>query len=252
MKNFANTFHKEGEVGKINTYEYFFEQPCNISVDEALNTNKARYVWKDIPDFHPNESLDFLYHDEIVKYYQKIVKKYVRFSNETQKYLDEIRNNVFEKCKSNERILGVLARGTDYTTLKPYFHPVQPDVPAIIEKINEYKEKYNCQKVYVATEDAGILEQLKSVYGTDLLHTDQKRIVATNTFLNFNKEFTERTPEQRGLDNLASIYCLSLCNGIIAGRTSGTVGAVLLAENYEFKYVFSLGRYGVDDTIIEK
>lgn len=24
MKNYANTFHKENEVGKINTYEYFF------------------------------------------------------------------------------------------------------------------------------------------------------------------------------------------------------------------------------------
>ena len=104
----------------------------------------------------------------------------------------------------------------------------------------------------MATEDARILEQLQKEYGDELLYTNQKRIAATNTFLNFNKEFTERTPEQRGLDNLASIYCLSLCNGIIAGRTSGTVGAVLLAKKYEFKYIFSIGRYGVDDTIIEK
>lgn len=252
MKNYANTFHKENEVGKINTYEYFFEQPCNISVDEALKSGKARYIWKDIPDFHPNESLDFLYNEDIVNYYHRLAKKYVRFSPKTQKYLEEVRNNVFRKCSSNEKILGILARGTDYTTLKPYYHPIQPDVNSIIEKVNEYKEKYNCQKIYVATEDAGILEQLIKVYGNDLLYTNQKRITATDTFLNFNKEFTARTPEQRGLDNLASIYCLSLCNGIIAGRTSGTVGAVLLAEQYEFKYIFSIGRYGVDDTIIEK
>lgn len=230
----------------------FFEQPCNISVDEALKSGKARYIWKDIPDFHPNESLDFLYNEDIVNYYHRLAKKYVRFSSKTQKYLEEVRNDVFRKCSSNEKILGILARGTDYTTLKPYYHPIQLDVNSIIEKVNEYKEKYNCQKIYVATEDAGILEQLIKVYGNDLLYTNQKRITATDTFLNFNKEFTARTPEQRGLDNLASIYCLSLCNGIIAGRTSGTVGAVLLAEQYEFKYIFSIGRYGVDDTIIEK
>ena len=252
MKNYANTFHRDNEVGKINTYEYFFEQPCDISVDEALKSGKARYIWKDIPDFHPNESLDFLYHDDIVNYYHKLTKRYVRFSSETQKYLDEVKQEVFGRCLPNERIIGVLARGTDYTTLKPYYHPIQPDVSSIIQKINEYREKYNCQKVYVATEDAGILGQLQKEYGDDLLYINQKRIVATNTFLNFNKEFTERTPEQRGLDNLAAIYCLSLCNGIIAGRTSGTVGAVLLAEKYEFKYIFSIGRYGVDDTIIEK
>lgn len=251
MKNYANTFHMQGEVGKINTYEYYFEQPCSISVDEALKSSKARYIWKDIPDFHPNESLDFLYHEEIVNYYHRLASKYAVFSPNAKKFLNKVKNDVFGQCSSNDRILGVLARGTDYTTLKPYYHPIQPDVNAIIQKVNEYREKYNCSKIYVATEDAGILERLKKEYGNNLLYTNQKRIAATNTFLNFNKEFTSRTPEERGLDNLASIYCLSLCNGIVVGRTSGTVGAVLLAERYEFKYIFSTGRYGVEDMIIE-
>lgn len=49
----------------------------------------------------------------------------------------------------------------DYTMLKPCYNSIQLDVSMIIKKVNEYREKYMCQKIYVATEDTGILAQLK-------------------------------------------------------------------------------------------
>lgn len=70
------------------------------------------------------------------------------------------------------------------------------------------------------------------------------------TYLNEDKVFTQRTPYQIGLDSLKSIYILSKCNGLIAGRTSGTVGATVLSKGYEFMNIFTLGRYGVEEDII--
>lgn len=247
MQNFRNTYHGEGELGKINTYEYFFKQPCGVSVEEALRSGEARYVWKDIPDFHPNESLDFLEYEEIVNYYRQIVKTYMPFQEEVKKYLDEKADAVLGNEK---RVVGVLARGTDYTGLKPYFHPVQPTAEEIIQKLDNYIEKYDCGKIYIATEDETILKRMKERYGNSLCWNEQKRMKSTDTFLNYNKEFIKEEPYKRGLDYLASVYLLSKCTGLVAGRTSGTVGAVLMADRYEFQYIFSEGRYGVEENIL--
>lgn len=252
MKNYANTFHRENEVGKINTWELFFEQPCNISLEEALESGKARYVWNDIPSYHPNDSLDFLYNAEIVAYYHSVAEKYVRFQPAVMEKLKKAEREIFgeDEFDKRERILGVLARGTDYTGLRPYFNPIQPSLEQIIAKIDEYCKKYSCKKIYVATEDADILEKLTKCYGSRLLHTDQKRIGKITTYLYENQEFTNRDPFERGIEYLTSIYLLSRCNGLVAGRTTGTVGACIMADNYEFKYIFSLGRYGVEDEMI--
>lgn len=248
MQNFWNVYHKEGEVGKVNTYEYFFKQPAGIRVEEALASKSARYVWNDIPEFHPNESLDFLLHNEIVDYYRKIVKTYVPFQDEVKEYLEKKEREIVGENKG--RILGVLARGTDYTSLKPYNHPVQPAIEELTEKIRDYMEKYHCDRIYVATEDAQILQKLQENFGDKLLYNDQKRVEKTETFLNYNKDFVGDSPQKNGLDYLTSIFILSRCTGLIAGRTSGTVGTALLSEGFEFQYIFSKGRYGVDEEIL--
>ena len=36
MQHSKNVFLKDEEVGKKNAYEYYFKQPCEVSVDEAL------------------------------------------------------------------------------------------------------------------------------------------------------------------------------------------------------------------------
>lgn len=248
MKNYANTFHREKEVGRINTWELFFEQPCHISLEEALVSGKSRYVWNDIPEYQPSDSLDFLYNDEIISHYHSVAEKYIRFQPHVLKILKEKEREILDKYKA-EGILGVLARGTDYTSLRPYFNPIQPDIDHIIQTIDSYCEKYGCKKIYVATEDETILERLKGIYADRLLYTDQQRVKKTTTYLNENKEFTDRDSFERGIEYLTSIYLLSRCNGLIAGRTSGTVGACIMSDHYEFKYIFSLGRYGLEDTM---
>ena len=47
----------------------------------------------------------------------------------------------------------------------------------------------------------------------------------------------------RGLNYLITILILAKCNCIVAGRTSGTVGAALLTDGWEYSYFFDLGYY---------
>ena len=77
MQNYKSSLLKDDEVGKVNAWEKFFEQPCGVGLEEALKSGKARYIWQDTPDYHPNDSLDCLYNDEILRYYNRIAKKYL-------------------------------------------------------------------------------------------------------------------------------------------------------------------------------
>lgn len=251
MKNYANTFHRKNEVGMINTWELFFEQPCNVSLEEALKSGKARYVWDDIPNYHPNDSLDFLYNDDIVSYYHAVAEKYIRFQPDVLQTLKRKEKEILGEQEERGRILGVLARGTDYTGLKPYYNPIQPSLEQLTKVIDDYCTRYSCGKVFVATEDAEILSKLIGMYGKRLLYTDQKRVSKVTTYLYENLEFTDRDPFERGIEYLTSIYLLSKCNGLVAGRTSGTVGTCIMADNYEFRYIFSLGRYGIEDDMLQ-
>ena len=194
-----------------------------------------------------------LYNDEIVSYYHSIAEKYIRFQPHVLQTLKEKEIEIFgaeRQCRT-ERILGVLARGTDYTGLKPYYNPIQPDLAQLTGTIDDYCVKYSCDKVYVATEDAEVIEYFEKIYGNRLLHTDQKRVSKVTTYLYENREFIDRDPFERGIEYLTSIYLLSQCNGLIAGRTTGTVGTCIMADNYEFKYIFSLGRYGLEDEMLQ-
>ena len=175
----------------------------------------------------------------------------MRFTPLVMKALSEKEAEILEPYKS-ERILGVLARGTDYTGVKPYNHAIQPDAEMLTSVINEYCTKYHCNKIYIATEDAGILEYMKGIFGDRLLYTNQRRIKNISGYLNENKDFAERDSLEKGIEYLTSIYLLSRCNGIIAGRTSGTVGACIMANNYEFRYFFALGSYGIEDKIMQR
>lgn len=48
MQTFTNIYLRKDEVGHVNSWEYFFEQPAGIRLDEALATNdfEIEYVPK--------------------------------------------------------------------------------------------------------------------------------------------------------------------------------------------------------------
>lgn len=251
MQNYENQYHEAGQVGKVNTWELFFEQPCGISVEEALSSGKARYVWSDIPEYHPNDSLDFLYNKEMVAYYHTVAQKYIRYQSDVWEYLQQQKEELFGGME-RRNIMGILARGTDYTGRKPYYNPIQPDISEMIPIIDTYLEQYLCNKIFVATEDAELLDKLNQRYGTQLLYTNQKRVTGVTTELCDDKQFMSVSAKMRGMQYLASIYLLSKCRGLVAGRTAGTVGAIIQAEHFEFTHVITKGRYGIEDVILEK
>ena len=248
MQTYRNSMHREGEVGKINTWERFFEQPCNIGLEEAMKSHSARYFWKDFPEHRPNDSLDFLCNDDLLSYYHRIAKKYVRINKQLKEQYDA----TYEEIIGDKHCVGVLARGTDYSDFKPYANPIQPTFEQLAEKVDECLKQYECTHVFVATEDASMLRMFKNRYGEQLLYIEQDRFENVNSYLYENSNFKKTDNIELTVKYLEAIYLLSRCDGIVGGRTSGSVGACVMADNYRFRHILTYGRYGIDDKILNR
>jgi hypothetical protein len=67
---------------------------------------------------------------------------------------------------------------------------------------------------------------------------------------NSKDNYLNKVYEERGIDiyvntleYLSTIYNLSRCDALIAGRTSGSVAAYLMSDGYEYSFFYNTGRY---------
>lgn len=245
MKNYRNSFQEENQFGKINAWELFFEQPLNVSLDDIASEKNITLGHGGTPEFIPNTTEEFLNNPKEFLYWSSAMKKYVRPNRKMQDYIINRKKKLFpENC----RVVGVLGRGTDYTATKPYMHPIQPEVSDLIAKTREVMKEHSCTHVFLATEDEGVYREFKNAFGEQLIVNQDVRYENTG-----KKLITEMSTERKndkyltGRDYLTSVFILSQCNCLVAGKTSGSLAALLLSEGYEYSYLFNLGFYGMKD-----
>ena len=240
MQSNANTYLEDDKIGKENAWEYYFKQPCGYSltdIKEAKNvilSNGLITSQNSYPDFRITEE------DELFQYWHNVFRQYFRPADEMAEEFERKRKELF----GTSRILGILARGTDYVSMKPKGHPIQPTVEQIIEKATEIMKNYQCEKIYLATEDQEIYEKLMSAFDGRILAPETERFTTLGKQNINDMGSKERNNKvQKGREYLLSIMLLSGCNCLLAGNVGGTHGALLMNDEYEYKYIFELGYY---------
>lgn len=229
-----------------NAWDIFFEQPEGIGLEEIENWNDVQIVDCEQLHIRPCLNMDFFTNKVVIQYWRGFVRKHIRLSKKTQIFVEQFIEQYILPYK-DEKILGVLARGTDYVDLKPAGHPVQPTFDELREKIGEFLLKYHCSKIFVVTEDKRISDQFLECYGDLVILPKAIRYEAVSgKYLSEIKKTEEKLTESAWI-YLAAIIGLSQCKYLVAGRTSGTVAATILGGEYEDAFFFNLGRYGVDD-----
>lgn len=240
MQNFRNCFHDKSTIGLENIWEDFFEQPFEYSLSQAYRAKKIIISDAGVPEIAPNDTMDFLQNkDRILDYWRQSCEKYIKIKPAIKEKIDNKINNLIN---GENRVLGVLARGTDYVKLQPSNHPIQPSVEMLINKSKVVMHEYNCNKLFLATEDKKIADAFKSTFG-DKCITNQKDYVKYEDGYLSDIKYNNENKIENGIDYLSSILILSKCNCIVAGRTSGTVGACLFSKGWEYSYFFDLGYY---------
>ena len=241
MQVCENAYHYENEVGRINTWEYYFEQPAGISVNEALAYENFT-VRDTVLCPNPRQYAPFYYNqDGQLDYWRGICRKYIRFKPQVLERLTKL-----NEAAQGKRILGVLVRGTDYVALKPKDHPIPPTAEQAIAKTREVMQEKVFDIVYLATEDKNILAKFQEAFNEKLLLPEAQYI---NYDYDNPKFLADYDPDRkndkylRGLEYLVSMLFLSKCQGFITSITSGSVGVMCLSEGFDYLYVFDLGLY---------
>ncbi len=129
---------------------------------------------------------------------------------------------------------------------KPFGHPIPPPVEFAISTIIVKMKEWNCNKVFLATEDREILNNFKNIFGDLCITFDREypeykngQMISLCRIDRPNDHFLQ------GKDYLTQIVLLSQCNSFITARCSGAIGAVMMAEHFEHVLAFNLGRYGM-------
>lgn len=228
-----------------NMWEYFFEPVSSVTVNDAY---RSKYVIaapeNDISwcDFHINP-YQREYMESCVA--QTDFKKIVRINGETKEHIDA---KMPKEIREGKRILGVVARGTDYreeaavkTNKSWRINVVKID--AFIEACDYYKKKLDCDYIFVATEDKEYFERFRERFGEDLLFISQKRVIYNYTDLKFKpvKELLAvKDGKKAGRDYLAIIQSLTECSALLYNVECGAVRLAKLwkRDKYElFQYI---------------
>ena len=245
MKTNPNSLLYENEVGKVNSWEYYFAQPAGISLDEAL-AMKDVVIEKAHEQVSPSQSADFFrnYWGQL-DYWKKICRKYIRLSPAVIEKFEAMKAKY-----EGKKILGILVRGTDYITTRPSGHPIPPTAEQAISKAREAITERKFEAVYLATEDKKIVREFQNAFGEKLILPDAQYVdydySNTQIFENWLYNYHNDRDNDRylsGLEYLVSILFLSRCDGLITSGNNGSVGAMLFTKGYEYLYFFDLGTF---------
>lgn len=243
MQNSINPMITSNEVGKVNAWERFYDQPCGYSLDDIARAQNVILGSIQAPAQFPE--YDMLAHPEEVTHWRKLYHQYIHVRPE----ISEAAENYIHQRFSVGRTIGVLYRGTDYVMNKPYDHPIQPKVSAVIAHCHKVMREFGCGQIYLCTEDADVLRQMQDAF-PDQIITYQQHHYSLAAGENINDVGNaQQTPYERNAEYLISIEILARCNCLVAGAAGGTYGALLMTDGYDYEYVYQLGRYGTNEPI---
>ncbi len=170
----------------------------------------------------------------------KLVRDFCRLKPEPAAYIQ----NEIQTILRDDRVLGIVRRGTDYIGTGM---AKQPELTVMIAEARQWMEQYHYTKIYLATEDERIFDKFNEAFPNQILvnkrtyydkaMTDQN--VKWIGQVHFNRENDDY---YKGLEYLSSIYILSKCQALLAGYCgAGNMAMLLNGGKYEKIKVYDLG-----------
>lgn len=223
----------EGE----NMWEYFFEPFSPVTLEEANQSDRVIRA-------SANELIIIGRLNPYWRYwnntddYARFMKE-IRLNTETQATVDALIPPILQH--GNSRVLGVVARGTDYRQennerLSKNLNIV--DVDKVIKKAQYMMDIWQCDYIFVATEDKEYFSMFQQVFGERMLSIEQPRVyhdysmsdVPVSRLLNIKdgKEFGRRY--------LAVIASLAKCNVLLGNMMNGTWEAALSLNDGKYEW----------------
>lgn len=226
----------------LNKWEWYFKQPMEL-FGRAID-DESIIVTCDRAQFNISDFDSFNHHNNSIKRF--MYDKFVILNSDTMNYITEEIKNI----SNLDTTLGVLIRGTDYTSTKPSGHPIQPNPNELLKKAKEVFDDCNFNQVYVATEEKRLFNKACDVFGIEKVRQNKREYyddiyysMKEGSLIGQVKFKRDNDNYLKGLEYLSSLIILSKCKALVAGNCGGTNFAVNYSKTYEYCYIFDLGKY---------
>ncbi|MBR6713241.1 MAG: hypothetical protein IKI76_09645 [Selenomonadaceae bacterium] len=127
MQNYSSAILEPEKLGKENAWEYFFEQPFRIGLEQAYNAENVILSSGKFPPIAIPPWASTNYYDPkniVMAEWRMFVKMgLLKVKPALMNEINAERKKLFEPT---DRVLGVYLRGTDYVSMKPKDHPIPP------------------------------------------------------------------------------------------------------------------------------
>lgn len=151
---------------KKNAWELYFMQPSGYSMEDIRN---ARYV-KYISEKEIREAMR-------INLDKRDIESYIKYTSEISKCIEKEIDNVL---KGEEKVLGVIARGTDY--LLPVNGMRHVDIDYFLGIVEHIKNEQGYSKIFLATEDSSFLEKFISKFENVLYIKDWRTTIENERY----------------------------------------------------------------------
>lgn len=259
MTNYYDMIHNsEKEVMKNNAWEYYFKQFSSYSMNDVLVSKHVTLSFAHEVD----SALQFFHGNEITR---QTINMYLPIHNKYFKLNDSLAQ-MFEKERKSllgeKRVLGtnvregyiVLANGRDdknskYSGERINGHPIQPNIDELCELLEAKMREWNCDYIFAECQTTFVESKLRMKFGDKFLCTSRERFDVSDLSYDswiaaVKKSNVIKERVKNNIDYLKSIYMLSKCTSIFAGKCSGTVVASFWNNNnYENMVIINKGVY---------
>ena len=241
LMNFPNGYLDRADLGNRNAWEYYFEQPSSFSLKEVYESRNVVFAAGISPkEAHPMVLSCLLTSRSHASKYFSLIQSRLRIRDDVLRKIDA----QTERLIRGKKVIGVVNRGSDLVNVKG--HAVQPKIEEVIKKTREMLRKWDCHYVFLASEEAHVVEEFRSEFADQLIVNESKRVtvLAPNTHLVDVSFGRENDKYLKGLEYLTTVVILSRCNCLIGSLVGATIGAMEMNRGrYEHTYIFDLGVY---------
>lgn len=245
MQHYPSPYLAPEKRGKENAWEYYFEQPLRIGLETAYNGENVVLSDGDSVRPYPAHSLKFLEKrtDDLAEWRMLVKLGLLKVKPELMQEIIETRSKLFSK---EDRVLGVILRGTDFLVRKLKGRPIPPPTDFAKAIVNAKLKEWKCNKFFLATEDKKILQPFQATFGNRCVILDREYVdynSVKDKFVTVCSINRENDHYLQGKEYLTQIVLASMCKSLVAARCSGTTTAMLMDNAFEQIYFFNVGRY---------
>lgn len=230
----------------MNAWEYFWKQPSDITLEDAYiskNVVLSKRGW--FAQWDMGYDVSNYTNQEVVERY-RLLSELVPMNERTKEYCDGIKNCLFSR---KDRVLGVSVRiggHSENAFSQGAGHPKQASVEEMIAIVGNRLEKWDMEKVFLATDSDYAIEKFREVFGQSLIVMPRMR-----SPVGYDRKSDSEKPMyvsdniiQTTKDYIAEMELLAMCTGLLGSISSGLRYAVVRnGSKYEKIEILDFGKF---------